>query len=72
MFPPQALNPTAMYGFCVLRITTDSFFLSKPFTYAICLNELGDEEVHKYVSHEPSGRGFNEICLDAKSKTVTC
>lgn len=41
---------------------------SKPFTYAICLNELGPETVHKYVSHEPSGRNFNEICLDARNK----
>ncbi|TRY63704.1 hypothetical protein TCAL_03613, partial [Tigriopus californicus] len=41
---------------------------SKPFTYAICLNELGPEMVHKYVSHEPSGRNFNEICLDARDK----
>lgn len=41
---------------------------SKPFTYGICLNELGHEVVHKYVSHEPSGRNFNEICLDSQSK----
>eukprot|EP00095_Tigriopus_kingsejongensis_P005251 maker-scaffold353_size198981-snap-gene-0.36 protein:Tk05251 transcript:maker-scaffold353_size198981-snap-gene-0.36-mRNA-1 annotation:"glutaminase liver mitochondrial" len=41
---------------------------SKPFTYGICLNELGPEVVHKYVSHEPSGRNFNEICLDSKLK----
>ncbi len=39
---------------------------SKPFTYAICLNELGPEQVHRFVSHEPSGRNFNEICLDKK------
>ena len=41
---------------------------SKPFTYAYCLNELGPEIVHKYVSYEPSGKNFNEICLDHKSK----
>jgi len=40
---------------------------SKPFTYAIALNELGADVVHRYVSHEPSGRNFNEICLDDKS-----
>ena len=43
-------------------------FFSKPFSYAICLNELGPELVHEYVSHEPSGRNFNEICLDQRSK----
>ena len=36
----------------------------KPFTYAICLNELGPELVHKYVGYEPIGRNVNEICLD--------
>lgn len=41
---------------------------SKPFTYAICLNELGPDVVHRFVSHEPSGRNFNEICLDSSLK----
>ena len=41
---------------------------SKPFTYGICLNELGEETVRRYVGHEPSGRNFNEICLDSHSK----
>lgn len=41
---------------------------SKPFTYAICLKELGPEVVHKYIGHEPSGRNFNEICLDRDKK----
>ena len=40
--------------------------VSKPFTYAICLNELGPEIVHNYISHEPSGRNFNEITLDKR------
>lgn len=44
---------------------------SKPFTYGICLNELGSEVVHRYVGHEPSGRNFNEICLDSSSKVPT-
>ena len=43
---------------------------SKPFTYAVCLNELGSETVHKYVGQEPSGRMFNELSLDFNSKTV--
>jgi len=41
---------------------------SKPFTYGICLNELGPDIVHRYVGHEPSGRNFNEICLDSNNK----
>ena len=40
---------------------------SKPFTYAINLNELGKDVVNKYIGQEPSGRDFNEICLDSKS-----
>lgn len=37
---------------------------SKPLTYAIALNELGSETVHRYVGQEPSGRMFNELILD--------
>ena len=37
---------------------------SKPLTYALTLNELGTEVVHKYQGREPSGRMFNEIALD--------
>ncbi|MCP9265100.1 Glutaminase kidney isoform, mitochondrial [Dirofilaria immitis] len=42
--------------------------VSKPFTYAIAMDELGAEEVHRYVGQEPSGRLFNEICLDHNHK----
>jgi len=41
---------------------------SKPFTYAMCLKELGPDIVHKYIGHEPSGRNFNDICLDRENK----
>ncbi|XP_050724458.1 glutaminase liver isoform, mitochondrial-like isoform X4 [Eriocheir sinensis] len=41
---------------------------SKPVTYAIALNELGNETVHKYVGTEPSGRMFNAIVLDYNDK----
>ena len=41
---------------------------SKPFTYAVCLNELGSETVHQYVGQEPSGRMFNNLCLDYNNK----
>jgi len=41
---------------------------SKPFTYAVCLNELGSEIVHQYVGQEPSGRMFNNLSLDFNNK----
>ena len=41
---------------------------SKPFTYAICLSELGNEGVHKYIGQEPSGRNFNDLSLDTSNK----
>ena len=37
---------------------------SKPFTYALALNQLGAEVVQKFIGREPSGRMFNEIALD--------
>lgn len=41
---------------------------SKPLTYAIALNELGADVVHRYIGQEPSGRMFNELILDYNSK----
>lgn len=41
---------------------------SKPLTYAIALDELGQDVVHKYVGQEPSGRNFNELILDHNSE----
>lgn len=40
---------------------------SKPLTYAIALETLGHETVHKFVGQEPSGRNFNELILDYNS-----
>ncbi|CAJ0922730.1 unnamed protein product, partial [Mesorhabditis belari] len=42
--------------------------VSKPFTYALCHEELGPEKLHSFVGQEPSGRLFNEICLDHSKK----
>ena len=44
---------------------------SKPFTYAVCLNELGANTVHQYVGQEPSGRMFNELSLDFNGKKIS-
>ncbi|XP_012273144.1 glutaminase kidney isoform, mitochondrial isoform X5 [Orussus abietinus] len=41
---------------------------SKPLTYAIALERLGQEVVHQYVGQEPSGRNFNELVLDDNMK----
>uniref|UniRef100_A0A914DM48 glutaminase n=1 Tax=Acrobeloides nanus TaxID=290746 RepID=A0A914DM48_9BILA len=38
--------------------------VSKPFTYAIAIEQLGADYVHSFVGQEPSGRLFNEICLN--------
>lgn len=40
----------------------------KPMNYAIALNALGAETVHKFIGQEPSGRMFNELCLDHNRK----
>ena len=42
-------------------------FFRKPLTYAIALEQLGAELVHKYIGQEPSGRNFNELVLDENS-----
>ncbi|KAE9555747.1 hypothetical protein FO519_000961 [Halicephalobus sp. NKZ332] len=47
--------------FCVQSV-------SKAFNYAIAASDLGADFVHHYVGQEPSGRLFNEICLDSKNR----
>ncbi len=37
---------------------------SKPVTYGIALENYSEEEVHNFVGKEPSGRNFNELCLN--------
>lgn len=37
---------------------------SKPISYALALEEHGSEYVHRFIGHEPSGFGFNELALD--------
>jgi glutaminase len=37
---------------------------SKPITYAIALENNGEEYVHNFIGKEPSGRNFNHMCLD--------
>ncbi|KAK9892944.1 hypothetical protein WA026_022815 [Henosepilachna vigintioctopunctata] len=42
--------------------------VSKPFVYAIALDHLGQDTVHKYVGKEPSGKMFNELILNHENK----
>jgi glutaminase len=48
------------------RFTLQSAFT--PFNYAIALNEMGGNFVHKFVGQEPSGRHYNDIVLDSRRK----
>ena len=38
--------------------------ISKPFTYALILDELGAETVEERIGVEPTGDAFNSITLD--------
>ncbi|CAD6190885.1 unnamed protein product [Caenorhabditis auriculariae] len=42
--------------------------VSKPFTYAAVHDEIGADKLHSHVGQEPSGRLFNDICLDYDMK----
>ena len=37
---------------------------SKPITYCIAVEENDEKYVHNFVGREPSGRNFNELCLN--------
>ncbi|KAL7645764.1 UNVERIFIED_CONTAM: hypothetical protein RMT77_002659 [Armadillidium vulgare] len=41
---------------------------SKPMTYAIAAGECSPTYFHSFVGMEPSGRYFNELCLDHNNK----
>jgi len=56
----------ASWGDCKENFCFQS--VSKAFNYAIAASELGADYVHQYVGQEPSGRLFNEICLDNNNK----
>jgi len=40
----------------------------KPINYGIALEELGEDNVHKFVGREPSGQAFNELTLNKDGK----
>lgn len=43
--------------------------ISKPFTYALALDQVGEAAVDAKIGVEPSGEAFNEISVDSASKT---
>lgn len=43
--------------------------ISKPFTYALALDQLGEPAVDAHIGVEPSGDAFNEISVDSTTKT---
>jgi len=43
--------------------------ISKPFTYALALDQVGEDAVDAKIGVEPSGEAFNEISVDDKTKT---
>ena len=42
--------------------------ISKPFTYALALDQLGHDAVDAHIGVEPSGEAFNEISVDPATK----
>lgn len=43
--------------------------ISKPFTYALALDQVGEDAVDAKIGVEPSGEAFNEISVDDTTKT---
>jgi glutaminase len=43
--------------------------ISKPFTYALALDRIGQDAVDARIGVEPSGEAFNEISVDKTTKT---
>ncbi len=43
--------------------------ISKPFTYALALDRMGQDAVDAKIGVEPSGEAFNEISVDKTTKT---
>ena len=52
------------------EIMHENVYFSNPLTYAVCLEELGEDIVHKFQGRAPSGRTFNEIALDHQGESL--
>lgn len=53
-------------GDAALEFTIQS--ISKPFTYALALDQIGADAVDAKIGIEPSGEAFNEISVDRSTK----
>lgn len=56
-------------GECEIEFSIQS--ISKPFVYALALEQRGFEVVHAAVGVEPSGEAFDELSLDAGAERPT-
>ena len=54
-------------GDAAIEFTIQS--ISKPFTYALALGQIGQDAVDAKIGVEPSGEAFNEISVDDTTKT---
>ena len=54
-------------GDTAIQFTIQS--ISKPFTYALALDQLGEAAVDAHIGVEPSGEAFNEISVDSATRT---
>ncbi|APF41285.1 glutaminase A [Neomicrococcus aestuarii] len=75
--PSTAVADPSKFGICLATVDgvlyeagdTDELFsiqsISKPFTYALALEDLGSEAVGQKIDVEPSGDAFNEISLQS-------
>ncbi len=54
-------------GDTAIQFTIQS--ISKPFTYALALDQLGETAVDAHIGVEPSGEAFNEISVDSATRT---
>jgi glutaminase len=54
-------------GDAAVQFTIQS--ISKPFTYALALDRIGQDAVDARIGVEPSGEAFNEISVDKTTKT---
>ena len=73
--PATAVSDPNKFGICLATVDgvvyeagdTEELFsiqsISKPFTYALALEDLGPEAVGEKIDVEPSGDAFNEISL---------
>jgi Glutaminase len=76
--PELARSDPGLFGICVVtfdgavyevgdtRVPFTIQSMSKPLTYGLVLEVLGQERVHRCVGVEPSGDPFNEISLDSR------